>query len=64
MTKLRDFFREYSDILWPALCLVFCILTILFAALRREELEIEGNAGTINIVKNNRVRIVEIHKGD
>jgi len=64
MTKLREFFKENSDIVWPALCLVFCGLTILFAALRRDEIEIEDNTGGINIIKNNRIRIVGILKGN
>jgi hypothetical protein len=63
MTKLRTFLRENSDVVWPALCLFFCGLAILFAALRRDEIEIENNTGDINIIKNNRVNIAEIHKG-
>jgi len=64
MTKLRTFLRENSDIVWPALCLFFCCLAILFAALKREEIEIEDNAGAISIIKNNRVNIIEVHKGN
>ena len=53
MTKLREFFKANSDVIWPALCLVFCGLTIIFAALRREEIEVEGNMGPVVIVKHN-----------
>ena len=54
MEKLRKFFEENSDVIWPALCVLFCALAILFAALRRDRIDNRGNAGTITIVKGNR----------
>jgi len=58
---LRAFFREYSDVIWPALCLVFCGLTILFAALRSNRIEIEDNTGAVVIVKHNPGGIIKIN---
>jgi len=55
MSKLREFVKENSDVIWPALCLFFGVLAILFAALKRSGIDIVDNTGTITIVKGNRV---------
>jgi len=63
MTKLRAFIKENSDILWPALCLFFCLLSILFAALRSiTVIEVEESPGaSISISGNKRVLKIENH---
>jgi len=55
MSKLRAFLDKNSDVLWPALCLFFCLLTILFAALKSiAVIDVKGSTGaTITIAKNN-----------
>jgi len=58
MQKLRTFLNENSDVIWPALCLVFCGLTILFAAMR--SIHISGYTGMVTIVKDNREGAVSI----
>ncbi|MCL1951887.1 MAG: hypothetical protein FWF60_03580 [Oscillospiraceae bacterium] len=64
MTKLREFFKANSDVVWPALCLFCCALAILCAALRRDKIHVEGDTGGgINILKNNHINITEIRKG-
>ena len=60
MAKLREFIKENSDIIWPVLCLVFCGLTILFAALRenKTEIAITDNSGKVAVVKDNRFGVL------
>jgi len=62
MDKLRAFFQENRDIIWPVLCLFFCGLAILFAALRKNETEIAitNNSGKIALVKDNRMGTIMI----
>jgi len=57
VVKLREFMKENSDVLWPALCLVFCLLTIAFAALKNiNVIEIEDSPGaSASIAGNKRV---------
>ena len=54
MAKLRTFCEENKEVIWPALCVFFCVLAIIFAALRREKIDNRANTGTITIVKGNR----------
>ena len=62
MQKLRTFLKENSDVIWPVLCLFFCLLSILFAALKDfTVVEVNESPGTeVNIVKNN--RILEVNR--
>jgi len=55
MSKLRAFLNENSDVIWPALCLIFCGLTILFAAVKSiTVIAVDRSTGaTITIAKNN-----------
>jgi len=57
MAKLREFLKKNSDVVWPALCLVFCFLAIIFAALRSiTVVEVEDSPGaSVNISGNKRV---------
>ncbi|MCL2300753.1 MAG: hypothetical protein FWC27_11495 [Firmicutes bacterium] len=57
MAKLRTFIQENSDVIWPALCLFFCVLAIIFAALKHiNVVEIEDSPGaSVNISGNKRV---------
>jgi len=60
MQKLRTFLNENSDVIWPALCLVFCALTIVFAAMRSIT-SVEGNAGPVVIVKHNPNGVIKVN---
>ena len=57
MSKLRKFLEENSDIIWPALCLFFCVLAILFAALKSITAVAvnESPGASVNVIKGNRV---------
>jgi len=57
MSKLRTFLKENSDVIWPALCLLFCGLTILMAMMKGTRILVAGNEDDVNInlniIKNN-----------
>jgi len=60
MLKVRAFLEENSDVIWPALCLFFCVLTVIMAAMKSVRISIINNTGAVSIIKDNRLGNVEV----